>query len=245
VVLINNGEIRGLSNSKNALELTSALTLVNNGWIRGAGGNGGYGGKGGDDTYTKSSTETRYNFGCGSGNSLADHSYSDWVTITWSNKYCNVKTTGKGPVKHEDFSGSFYRGNYKCTATCDTTAKFYEIKRVTYSTHSRTGGAGGAGGKGIAFGQGQTYGSPGLPSTPTGGNSGGAGGTGGSWGVAGAPGSRGVNGEAGKLGEPAGYAITGTTYLMAGSNIGNISGETTSQPTADNNDNSVYELQDN
>ena len=48
VTLINNGEIRGTGPSSTALAVTSDMKLINNGWIRGAGGSGGRGGNGGN-----------------------------------------------------------------------------------------------------------------------------------------------------------------------------------------------------
>ena len=47
VTLINNGNIHGIDTQWEALNITSPLTLINNGWIRGAGGWGGRGGQGG------------------------------------------------------------------------------------------------------------------------------------------------------------------------------------------------------
>ncbi len=240
VILINNGEIRGTEANKNALHITSLITVMNYGWIRGAGGDGGAGGKGGDDTYSSSSDETRYVFGCGSGYSWGAHLGSNTVTLVWGSVWGNVVTTGSGPVKHPKVSGDFYRSTYKCQATCDTTANIYAIRRRTYTTKSRTGGAGGAGGHGISFDQGITYGQQGLISSPSGGNTGGAGGSGGNWGIPGVPGAEGVNGAAGVAGEAAGYAIVGTTYLAAGSNTGSLSGDTSIEPTADlNHDSSI------
>ncbi len=44
--LVNYGEIQGIAPGGSALTLTSQILLVNSGWIRGAGGHGGTGGKG-------------------------------------------------------------------------------------------------------------------------------------------------------------------------------------------------------
>ena len=46
VQLVNNGEIQGVAPGGNALTITSSIELINSGWIRGAGGHGGAGGKG-------------------------------------------------------------------------------------------------------------------------------------------------------------------------------------------------------
>ncbi len=51
VEFINNGEIQGNYAGANALEVTSSMKLTNNGWIRGAGGNGGRGGT--NNNYSK------------------------------------------------------------------------------------------------------------------------------------------------------------------------------------------------
>lgn len=50
VTLINNGEFQGFSSSGDAISITTPLKLINNGWIRGAGGDGGDG-INGDNTY--------------------------------------------------------------------------------------------------------------------------------------------------------------------------------------------------
>lgn len=64
VTFINNGEIQANQFSGTGLELSSNLTLINNGWIRGAGGNGGIGGTGGkgaDISWSSGSTVYNYN----------------------------------------------------------------------------------------------------------------------------------------------------------------------------------------
>ncbi len=47
VTLVNNGQFQGAAVGDRGMNITSALTVTNNGWIRGAGGNGGRGGNGG------------------------------------------------------------------------------------------------------------------------------------------------------------------------------------------------------
>ncbi len=47
VIFTNNGEIQGEVAGANGMDIYESFTLINNGWIRGAGGNGGKGGLGG------------------------------------------------------------------------------------------------------------------------------------------------------------------------------------------------------
>jgi len=47
VIFVNEGELLGTTPGESALTLTSTMKLINNGHIRGAGGNGGRGGRGG------------------------------------------------------------------------------------------------------------------------------------------------------------------------------------------------------
>lgn len=234
VTFINNGEIQGTDVNPNAFHATTMITLLNNGRIRGAGGKGGNGGKGLDDIQLVPTSETKYVQGCGSGYSWADNHYSDWVTVTWANKWFNVNTTGTGPVTSdkEGLEGKFERsgsshGNY----TCQTTSAFYSVKRTIETPTARIGGAGGEGGAGQTFESPFSQGISGFPSTPTGGNSGGSGGAGGNWGVNGADGADGVlNPDSGEAGQLAGLAIVGTSFLEFDSNMGDIDGLTQVAP---------------
>ena len=231
VTLVNNSSILGMRASKNALVLTSSLKLINNGVIRGGGGSGGAGGKGANDTYTTSSSETRYNLGCGSGNSWAAHTTSTLATIVWDSDWVNVDVgDSTGPTTHSSYPGyTFYRGAHKTIATCETTSDFYEIIRVLTTTHTRTGGAGGAGGLyGAAFeSDTPSTGSAGAGSSPSGGYSGGTGGSGGAYGAVGNTGARGDgSGTFGSAGTAPGYSISGTAYLLVDSVTGSITGPT-------------------
>ena len=211
------------------LVVTGSMKLVNDGWIRGAGGAGGRGGKGKDSTYKKTHDETKYAFGCGSGYSWAVHTGTNLVTVTWANKWCNRSVgEGKGPVSHDDFSGEFIKSSYKCTAVCQTHAKFYAITRRTYTTHKRTGGSGGYGGYGIGYNTAAQAGGKGSVASPADRHlySGGAGGKGGGWNDAkGHTGAVGYgNGASGTAGYTRTPAIKGSSHLKSGSKTGHVSG---------------------
>jgi len=234
VVFINNGEIQGVDLNRNAFHATSLIQLINNGWIRGGGGDGGKGGVGKNDTYVTTSSSTQYVFGCGSGYSWGDHDGTNTVTLTWGSKWCNRTTTGTGPLTHDDYSGRFYRSTLQGYSTaCQANGNYYSVRRETDVTSARTGGAGGAGGSGQTFDTAISFGQAGSVSSPTGGNTGGAGGSGGNWGVPGVPGSPGggytSNGEDGQV---AGYAIHGSDNLAANSVQGNIDGTVAANATA-------------
>ncbi len=210
----------------------SDLVFINNSVVRGSGGFGGYGGKGKNDSYTVYNHEYKYVFGCGSGYSWGDHCGTNTVTLCWNNKWCNRSTTGTGPLSHDDYSGSFYRSTYKGNATCDVNGDFYQIRRTTTSSASRTGGSGGSGGYGAGYGydpewdhgdRDPIWGPSG--SSPSGGNSGGIGGIGGWWGNDGYDGKQGAGGgAAGGGGYAAAPAITGSSHFKAGSKTGSVSG---------------------
>jgi len=232
VTLQNTGEIQAFSREdgntstaweKAALIIEGPLTLNNRGWIRGCGGKGGTGGKGSSTKHKKEHSETKYAFGCGNGYSWGSHGGSNTNTITWGSKWSNVNTSGSGPVKHPDYPGAlFYKGSYKCSATCDVYGRFYAIRKVTFTWHSTTGGNGGVGGRGRGYGVSAQQGAGGSASNPRGGNSGARGGYGGDWGKTG---NRGHGG--GTNGKGGGRAIIGKSHLKSGSYTGSCSGAVT------------------
>jgi len=235
VTLINNGEIQGTPSTGYGLKLQSPLKLINNGYIRGKGGDGGKGGKGANDTYTSYEYNEQYKFTT----CHIDRDSQYWVaTFTQSN---GVKSTyAKWGTKYREMnwdhfntswftipglSGEFRMKKYKTTRYCSYNTKFYSIERRTSVTKTRIGGDGGNGGLGRAFNRNATAGQQGKPSNPAGGNSGGAGGAGGSWGVNGANGARGGgNGANGSPGGRHGYALENAQYLKSGSKEGNLVG---------------------
>jgi len=225
VVLHNTGEIQAFVREDGkitapesaALIATSRITLINDGWIRACGGKGSGGAKGANTKHKKTVTDERYVFGCGSGYSWSDHSYSTTTTITWAGNFVNVQGHGGGPAKHPMYpDAEFFRGVYKASACCQTAGKFYSIKKVTYTWHTTVGGNGGLGGAGRGYLSPAKKGDLGRPSNPTGGNAGGKGGTGGDWGKAG-----------GQSGVAGGKAIIGKSFLKTGSKTGNCSGAIT------------------
>jgi hypothetical protein len=222
VKLVNYSEIQGLASFKHAFTATSDIILDNHGAIRAAGGNGGHGGNGANDTFTTHIDTKKYELGCGSGYSWADHDDTDTVTLAWPGigpsshtDWMNVSTTGTGPITSPDLAGEFYRGAYKQHHTCDVGAKFYEIIRRMYFTQTRAGGKGGKGGIGRAFDNSDLDGEPGYDSTPKGGNKGGDGGAGGDWGRWGHKGADGQdNPGSGQTGSEPGWAIDGDSHVI-------------------------------
>lgn len=241
VTFTNNGYIRAYSRTdgnvsdgwtKGALQVTSAMKLINNGWIQGCGGRGGTGGKGYNDTYYTNEVQTYYQL---------DETYGEFWRVRPDVNYADMYWDGhdesvhdanfQGPWTASDGTKNLYRGDYVWTDSAGK--KFYKIDRRYQQLHSRTGGGGGAGGRGYGYGLANTWssidGSAGSASSPSGGNSGGRGGHGGYWGNTGYTAEAGTpNGAAGGGGWSAGKSIIGTSHLTAGSKQGNKNGGTLS-----------------
>ncbi len=236
-----NGSLEaGTASSDSALTLTSALTLVNNGYIRGYGGKGGNGGKGHDGkSYSSTSTScsTQYSQGtyhwystCGP----CHASRNVTVTYKWGSAGGTVTTchdcpsqptsyNAGGGVKYKR-SGGAKTGN---GSVCDgNDYDYYAIERCATTTINEVGGDGGDGGEG---GDGQYYkhpaeagdsgdqGDPGNKPETTRGYTGCKGGDGGSWSLRGEDGktsSKCYNGTSGRQG---GAAIRGKIRLNSDS----------------------------
>ena len=233
VTLIVNGEVQGKRTSSDggdAINLTSPIKLINNGWIRGAGGRGGTGGKGKNDKYEVEKTKDYYSKpGC-TGTSGFSGVYHVAVVpngygvgkplhIFFWNKD-RVNTKGSNTTTMPGVSGKLKRGKYRQKVNCSGhVISLYEIEHITETSKTRTGGDGGAGGYGQGYHKAKTSGKPGESSSPKGGYSGGKGGTGGSWGKDGSTGK-----SSGKKGDDAGNAIKGKRFLSTGSTTGSVSG---------------------
>ncbi len=211
VTLTINGESQGLrSDTKgvggDALKITSPMKLYLNGALRGAGGGGGTGAKGADDTYTTTEDyDSRFN----SSNKYTYHNNGKAIvywngsgkTQTMENSEATVYMNGVGGVDY-----AWRTGGLKNT-TADGILEYAVWAREKISV-DRTGGEGGLGGLGRGYDKALTSGSTGSPSTPSGGNTGGTGGSGGDWGDAGV---RPIGGSAGAL---AGNAISGQSFIQ-------------------------------
>lgn len=235
VELINNGEFQGEAAGRNGMEITSALKLTNNGWIRGAGGNGGKGGtagrgatgaKGANSTKSvtiqKAQTETRaYNWptnGYRSGRANTATNMCD--IMRWDGKqgvHCAGRVSSipglsgvftlAMPYVSDITVGGQYAGAYGN----------FRIKRTWTgpftTTTPITGGAGGRGGAGGAGGNG------GVGQWFRHNKTNGAGGHGGAAGAAGR-GSSPAGGNAGRRGATGytgGKGGNGGTWATAGS----------------------------
>ncbi len=229
-------ELQGLVKGRTATNYTTNhglyvetdLKLINNGVIRGAGGYGGVGAKGANDTYTTSvaNSETRGDNYPNNFWGIA-HSCQDW--IGWDGKHLRANSiTGSSTIP--GISGTFYQGShirtYSSGDSCVTWYQYYITRKWTTSTsHSRTGGSGGLGGGGAGYGKDPEwdgpwrYGKAGGGSSPSGGNSGYRGGSGGWWGNVGYQG-----GGSGGAGYAAAPAIRTGGHLVAGSKTGSVSG---------------------
>lgn len=238
VTLINNGEIQGNTTyegynpnrSSTALIVNttdnSAFKLINNGWIRAAGGNGGAGGAGGKgsdkyiwsyyDTIVGEPTEdgpgahatttggdityrfnTGYYYGWEDTNGLCQVNFGTDNEAIATKSFVTI-CNDIPPIKVE-FDYSNFRGTYSKNGVV------YEVYDMIRSKNVlATGGAGGAGGAG---GIGRNFfnsdisgetGQPGQDSNPPGGNKGGKGGDGGNGGDWGQPGLDGQQGQQGE-----------------------------------------------
>jgi len=214
VTLINYGEIRGTDNGWTALNVTSPMKLINNGWIKGAGGKGGTGAKGADDTYQKHNV--LYNLGSWK----ARDKNPPLIEIYYNNVLEHTFTVSGNPYSYTKLSYNGITYTRGALINCVADACAYRYTREWYTTEPRYGGAGGAGGDGAHYGhETPDAGSLGSPSTPSGGNSGYRGGAGGDWGQSG---SRGEG--MGYGGQVAGDAIKGSANLDPSSVTGNVIG---------------------
>jgi len=233
VTLINNGEMQGVrieaaGSSHMGLRITSPITLINKGWIRGRGGVGGTGAKGQDLSKAEQLIEERSNTHFAgtlpeSGwtyRSVANTSNPFYV-IAWDNVKKTLPSTNynyAGPTSIPGITGVFKRGAKQYEGGGKY---FYKIIRETTIYTTITGGAGGLGGIGQAFEGPAQPGSAGSPSTPAGGNNGGTGGKGGTWGQSG------VRPSGGSIGGSPGNSVVGTSFIKnsdSWNNGGNLSG---------------------
>ena len=185
VTFTNNGQFHGVSASGTGMNVQAPLIFINNGWIRGAGGNGGKGGngaagaKGANDTYLY--TEEKFKFPFSPSVPVGKH-YIFWrenaggfePTLSWYTMCCTgpIGTPAcgfiplaygeMGPVTgHGLPSGwKYYRGKgnggHKYTDCWGhADAGWYYVKRT--QKRPRTGGKGGSGGAGGAGGLGQWF----------------------------------------------------------------------------------------
>ena len=237
IILLNWGEIRGTNEGYDALVIKgpSVIRLVNKGIIRGAGGHGGDGGKGG-----KGKDITVYDWKIKGPTNWSCVCVSDIYTTVWRWDGVVVKVEYDVAFVPKDTVITGDDGNvYKCI---DGAAELQQSRigqRFDVYVTGGEGGEGGEGGYGASFNTSQTDGAAGAngkPPTPSGyggyyGGKGGDGGDGGTWGQDGAAGEDGATGggggqagQPGTDGTPAGAAIRGTSYLTAGSEIGDVRG---------------------
>ncbi len=251
VMLRVEGSLEAGSTSTPALNITSELQVINTGWIRGYGGQGGQGGTGVSGTSStevvKSNWEDKFSYGTVCLGSCGNTGNTMWAEDTgaagnpWypgTLKMWNGAMSGGGcnslPSGYEYRRGAFHcPGALGQPGTCaGGLFNTYHIQRRTNKTVIISGGTGGTGGTG---GVGQYYKHPAQPgssgligaagSAPEGtrGHRGGAGGAGGSWSDTGSLGLSGEGGgTAGSPGLPGGIAVTGSSYMIPGSVIGNV-----------------------
>lgn len=211
------------------------VPVLNNGIIRGRGGNGGYGGQGGPGYYDVVTQEPA---GGGFEYSTAVGGSTFWCTrnqnpanslqqIWWhgqeivpnSNTHNYFEEVWYAPDGWVYFPESGYRSTIPAI-------RYRGIRRQRSDRYGQAGGAGGAGGQGIGYNIARTNGQDGAPGGTNAGR-GGRGGDGGNWGVNGAGGATGASGNngvgtAGAAGT-ASYAIWGNnriSYTGNGSVIG-------------------------
>jgi hypothetical protein len=244
VTFYNNGEITGTNSSSTALYAESPMELINNGWIKGAGGDGYDGVDGtGEGTHTVGNWEPRatwddgnHNSG-GTGNCKPDKWFynrywkvaSGKKTVAWVGTMCSVQEYHNSETFSEwgDQGVSFLNSSnnrVRGVGVDDERPEYRKLQVVIESTVSVFSGKKGYGGTGASFNN----------PTPTNGTAG----TNGR--VVGSPGFdtvTGINnyfkasngtdgGDGGDWGDPgdeghiAGYAISGKVHLNAGGTLG-------------------------
>ncbi len=246
VTFTNNGSIEQRCNADYALGINSPIKFINNGYLRGRGGDGGKGGTG-HVGKTSSGTSTKWEGPFYQQGTY--HWYSTCapfpgsrdvrVTYKWNGGGGTAQsraTPCTSQVTSKSSGGStYYRSGGAKTgngSVCDgNDYDYYAIKRKTTTTFNYpggAGGAGGAGGKGICYKQSASSGSNGSGGAPGGdpettrGYTGGKGGKGGTWGEPGENGERGGgSGSSGSAGTTNGVAIRGNAILAAGSELNN------------------------
>ena len=223
ITFTNNKEIQASAVSGLAMMIHVPITLINNGWIRGGGGNGGTGGKGGvggkghagaNDTYVKYVYLKKYAFhGC---NQNQTNNYfiatggqgGSRMMMTWAGHNHWFSKVDTSWHRLTGYSSTYYfrKSSSHGHINCPVPNSYYVERRQT--THPRrTGGAGGNGGGGGAGGgggHGQYYGH---------GSTAGAGGHGGGVGA----GGHGSSPSGGHTGYRGGHGATGGTGGHGGS----------------------------
>ncbi len=233
VTLVNNSELQGLPKGRTdtnysdnyGLYISSPMRLINNGYIRGAGGYGGDGADGSDDSYEERETTSEY------------YNDSYWWHVVNGDGYEGVRVNWDGyqiyhdAYPNESYTGPFYhsdgydvyRGSYE--ETVDGGRAAYGVYAKHDVSYTRDGGDGGDGGGGCGYNKDTDWdgdwraGESGSASNPSGGNSGHTGGDGGWWGNDGYQGGGG--GDAGYDGCP---GISGSSNLSGDSITGNVDG---------------------
>ena len=225
VTLINDGEFQGTSPSSDAFIINSPLVLINNGWIRGAGGNG-IDGKDAPDVLGWVHSEYLYDgswsWACGQPGCPAHYmQFPTGVAFLQSSVDGSMKQIwrGGGFEGHISNTGPFtvfgqtgwFRGARKRTnmiGQCGHRFDWYGLERKIWDT--LPSGSGGT--KGIGQNFNQTSSTAGTSGTTIDGSTGTSGTNGGDWG------NDGVGTGAGKGGD----AIIGSRHLVTpDSNIGN------------------------
>jgi len=252
VTFINNGQILGTYSGYNALTLSSYLILINNGWIKGAGGRGGDGGQASDRTDTIGVWETRDSYDDGgpySGTSSSCSPHSQLFNRFWKNGGSNSGAWSNTACTGQDYFDTNDASVWGDQGICYTipgivTLRKYDGELNVVNSYVRNIHAGnkGIGGAGQSYTSSAVSGTAGTAATVDGpvdgfnsstgvnmlGNlqnyRGGNGGSGGSWGANGSDGAATLGGDPGTSGSSHGRAITNTGYLLSGSHIGNTIG---------------------
>ena len=209
-------EIQATGTSAAAFVATSPITLINYGYIRGAGGHGGTGGKGANSTKTTEKTDKTGHWKARWGISNPMIEITDGSLVFRKAYSKNTVQTYRGWITATN--GKKYYRDASPTGQQATTASGYTVTRKYTVKSTITGGAGGSGGQGQSFGKPAGAGQAGKSSSPSGGHAGSRGGDGGSWGV------NGKNGHNGTAGQIAGPSISGKSFLQTGSETGLVNG---------------------
>ena len=224
VTLINNGEFQGTSPSSDAFIIDSPIKLINNGWIKGAGGNG-LAGVSAPAPYGWIVNKTLYDgswcWACGQPGCPSHYMQFPTGVVfaqtttggakqVWSGSGFQGHVLNNGPFTIWGEAG-WFRGVYKKTmiGQCGTPFEWWSLEKKVWGRIP----AGKGGSRGIGQNFNQTNSMSGTAGTTVNGTTGTSGTNGGTWGQAGVGVGAGV----------AGRAIVGSANIIA---FGSIQGNT-------------------
>lgn len=206
------------------------IPVLNNGIIRGRGGNGGAGGQGGPGYYDYQIREPEVDWLFSEGSGTHVRFWNQWsvprrlFNVWWgraSNEGANVNGEGWDTTSVVAPDGwTYLRGP---AVRQSSSGGQFQVARIRTERAYTAGGPGGSGGVGIGYGIARTDGIDGTPGGTNAGR-GGRGGNGGTWGT---NGGTGATGASGNNGVGSAGAAGGTVYAIWGNNRISLTGNGT------------------